>query len=283
MCCSVNWDPIFVLTLIVYTYKEKTINTLSIKISLSVITLVVLAGCGSSNPTVTQIESRSATTVTVFSDGSGVARDISEDVAMVIMTGDIQSGVNNANSSGNAVNAVDLSNVSYQSSNTFGQYSSGPATINGSPVNVSAYESFSGGVSIVYAGSSSGSLIMAGGSPVSNIPAGSFTYTGNNIIGNRDSSYSEDGSFTMNVNFSTGDAAISGSTANSTFGGNGISVNTSDGTFSDSNITMSTNGDPSVSATITGQFHGNGATGVTGIYHDNSSNPLTVGIFAGER
>ena len=258
-------------------------NTFSIKISLSAITLAVLAGCGSSNPTVTQIESRSATTVTVFSDGSGVARDISEDVAMVIMTGDIQSGVNNANSSGDDVNAVDVSNVSYRSSNTFGQYSSGSATINGNAVDLEVYESFSGGVYIVYAGSSSGSLIMAGGNPVSNIPTGSFTYTGNNILGNRDSSYSEDGSFSMNVNFSTGNAAISGSTANSTFGGNGISVNTSDGTFHDSGITMSVNGDPSVPATITGQFNGDGATGVTGMYHDNSSNPLTVGIFAGER
>ena len=254
-------------------------NTFSITISLLAITLVGLSGCGGATPTI----STSAEVMTVFGNGSGVARISDEDATGVLMGSDIQSFVNDVNSTGDEVSAADTSNVTYDHSNTFGDYFAGSATINGSPIDVIEYQSFSRDVVIVYAANNNDSIIATAGAPVTNIPTGSFQYTGTNILANRDASYSEDGSFLMNVNFSTGDAAITGSTATSTFGGTGISVNTSNGTFSDSNITMSLSGGSNRPATITGQFHGNGATGVTGIYHDNSSNPLQVGIFAGER
>ena len=37
------------------------------------------------------------------------------------------------------------------------------------------------------------------------------------------------------------------------------------------------------SGTILGNFHGDGAKGVSGVYYDNSPNPVVAGAIAGSR
>ena len=257
-----------------------------LKSSILVAVTMSLVGCGGAAQTISS-PAPVATTLSVFGDGSGVARMTStssgESGTFSVMAANIQTGVNNVNNNGDSISAVDLSNVTYHSSNAYGKYFTGSATINGIAVNVESYESFSGEVGIAYIVSANANLVMVGGTTATNIPTGSYTYNGTNIIGNRDGSYAEQGTFAMSVDFSNSTAAISGSTASSTFGGTGISINTSTGNFADTGIAMTVNGGASVPASISGQFNGNGATGVTGIYHDNSNNPLTVGMFAGER
>ena len=177
---------------------------------------------------------------------------------------------------------IDPAGVTYSGSNAYGDYYAGTTTLNGVPVNVVFYEDNSGQVFIGYLEGNGQNVALAGGYKVSNIPTGTYNYAGTNIIGFRDGSYFEEGTFAMGVDFANGTASLTGSTASSTIGGSGISVNTSNGTFEGNNLTLSGNG-VSTTASIYGNFHGNGATGVTGLYADNGSTPIVAGAIAGTR
>jgi hypothetical protein len=255
--------------------------------------LAMLAACGGSsdgsaaNPVQSPPNTTAPTQVTesvlqTFGDGAGVARatitESGETYVINLMAPDIQSN------SGDASAVFDPNGIYFVQSNNYGDFYAGRTTVNGTLIDVIIYEDNSQDVAAVYAESSGANVLGALGPEVSNIPSGSYTYAGTNIIGFRDGSYSEDGTFAMNVNFTSKAAQLTGSTASSTIGGSGISINTSDGTFTGNNLTLTESSSGlSTTATIHGNFHGSGATGVTGLYSDNASTPTIAGVIVGTR
>ena len=227
---------------------------------------------GRSNPTPTVLKT--------FGDGAGIARaEITtngQTVSANVMAGDI----NNYNTDPTGV--IDPSSVNYSGSNQYGDFYAGTTTLNGITVDVVYYEDDAGETFIGYLEGNGTNAALAGGYKVSNIPSGTYNYAGTNIIGFRDGSYFEEGTFAMAVDFTNGTAGLTGSTNSSTISGQGIQVNTANGTFSSNNLTLSGNG-LSSSASIYGNFHGSGATGVTGLYADNGNVPVVAGAIAGRR
>ena len=129
------------------------------------------------------------------------------------------------------------------------------------------------------------------GRRVSNIPTGDMdlSYDGLHIITD-DAANSQRGSFTMSVNFADRlvnnltAAAGSGADASMVTGSN-IPINTSHGTFA-GGISLSGQyvGGSAIQGRILGDFHGNGATEVSGIYYDtNTTSPTYGGIIVGSR
>jgi len=239
----------------------------------------LLAACGGGDGTSATLPK--VTTLAVFGDSAGVARVQNDQLTMTVMAPDNQSFKPT-----NDEVAVDTSGLRFVNSNAYGDFYAGTVTINGTPVKTSVYEDDSGQSFILFAYNSQASVLAAFGPNVSNIPAGTHIYNGTNVIGERSTSAGETGTFSMTVNFDAGTAAISGSTSNSTIGGSGIAVNNTTGTFQGSNMNLVVNGyndGKSVSSSIYGSFHGNGAVGVSGIYHDNSSTPVFAGAIAGSR
>jgi hypothetical protein len=262
--------------------------------AIPVIALVTsLSACGGSsdgsavNPTQPpspSVPADRATVLETFDDGSGVLRSVTtaDGFTFVIngITPSVQAAVNSINSGAPAT--VDLINEQFSSSNAYGEFYTGQIIVNGEVVNGVGYADYNGIVSIVYLEGIDGTVLAAGGEKVSNIPSGTYIYNGTNVIGNRDGSYAEQGTFAMGVDFNTGQASINGSTATSTIESSNISVNNSNGTFSSNNVTIGINGTPTP-GTISGNFHGNEAIGVTGVYHDNGGNPVVAGAIAGTR
>jgi len=253
---------------------------------LSLSAIALLTACGgsgdgrSSNPVAPP-----PTVLSTFGDGAGVARATATEngLSLVahVMAADIQ------NFALDYSVAFDTSGVTYQGSNAYGNSYDGYVTANGVQLYLWVFEDNTGEVVMAYASSQYENRALVGGEMVSNIPSGTYVYNGTNIIGLRDGSYFEDGTFAMNVNFGTGTASLSGSTASSTIGGTGISVNTSTGNFSGTNLTLTANdgvNSYNIPATIHGSFHGAGATAVSGLYYDTfSSTPVIAGGIVGTR
>ena len=175
----------------------------------------------------------------------------------------------------------------YVRSNNYGDFHLAAATTGGTPVYGFYYNDFSEPVDLMYLTGNGKAFVGVSGSDVSNIPSGSYSYTGTNIIGVRGTDAVNLGYFTMNVNFTSGTASLAGSTFNgstpsSSIAGSGISINSSDGTFTSNDLTLITPSSNN-SATIHGNFHGSGATGVTALYTDNARTPVFVGAIVGTR
>tara|TARA_B110000503_G_C7109045_1_gene397261 strand:+ start:284 stop:1078 length:795 start_codon:yes stop_codon:yes gene_type:complete len=261
------------------------------KLILAAPCLALLAACGGSNDGSATNPTTDPTTVPTttdpvvlqtFGDGAGIARaKITQNgITMVanVMGANIQSY------SPDPTGVIDPSGVNFSGSNAYGDFYTGTTTINGTQVNILFYEDSSQEVAGAYLVGNGENAAIVLGNEVSNIPSGSYSYTGTNVIGLRDGSYLEDGTFAMNVNFTSSTASLTGSTASSSIGGSGISVNSSDGTFTSNNLTLTeTASGLSTTATIHGNFHGSGATGVTGLYTDNATTPTYAGAIAGTR
>ena len=254
---------------------------MKLKASLAVCSAAMLAACGggssgtSNNPTI------QPTVLKTFTDGAGVAR-VSLTQNNLPMTFNVM-GADIQNYSVDPTAVADISNMTYTSSNQYGDLYSGPVTSNGVTINAIAFVDSSSGAVVVYGQNAYANALAVGGETVSNIPSGVFTYNGTNFIGYRDGSYFEDGTFAMGVDFSNGTGNITGNTPNSTMGGT-ISVNASNGTFSGNNLALTdTFNNLSTTGSINGNFHNAGATGVSGIYYDNGPNPVVAGAIVGSR
>jgi len=128
------------------------------------------------------------------------------------------------------------------------------------------------------------------GSKVTNLPTGDldYTYQGQNLVAatNNTDFNADGGSFSLTVNFDDRSGTISASTNNQavTSLSGPFTVNTETGYFSGDSLSLTA---PNISGTstavITGSFHGDGATGVSGLYYDAGDNPLVNGAIIGSR
>ena len=233
----------------------------------------------------------SAIVLDEFGDGGGIARvsttSDGQTIVQTLIASDIVVGTNEINANGLPQTAVDLAGLTFNRSNQYGDFYSGNITINGITTFVDVYEDSRTNVFAI-GGLQEGEVYasLLGDAP-SNIPSGSFIYNGTNFTSYRNGDFPEVGTFTMNVDFTAGTAALSGSTDTTAIGGTGIVVNTSNGTFTDGPNTVLTFTDSGFQTTydalIDGSFHGSGATGVTGIYTDAGVTPEIVGLIAGSR
>lgn len=252
-----------------------------------VIALVTsLSACvgGSDGSAVNPVEGPGiAKVLAFFDDGDGVATstltlDGETQIANAIVQ-DVYGAVDDINIIGLNITSVTSTNLG---SDGLGTLYEGTSKINGELVNVRKKYTDNGPSWIILAESATISALIAGGAKVSNIPAGSYVYRGTNAVGYRDRSKDEIGTFEMAVDFSSGTANINGSTATSTITGN-MDVNNQTGTFSGNNILLSEVSGAQASGTIFGNFHGDGATAVSGVYYENSLIPVVAGAIAGSR
>jgi hypothetical protein len=123
------------------------------------------------------------------------------------------------------------------------------------------------------------------GASVSAMPTGgSFVYTGQNLVSNTDNTNAGGGSFTMNVNFGTlsGDISAVSVSAGTSLTGEFTFDSDTGYLFGEGLIlTAPVYGDRSVAAVLEGGFHGNGASGVSALYYEDSDTPLVSGAVIG--
>ena len=128
-----------------------------------------------------------------------------------------------------------------------------------------------------------GEIVQAYGDVVSGqVPVGDVTYTGYNLVTTVDQTQIDAGTFTMRVNFQENRGSLSGNGDVSFVEANNIQVNSSTGTFSSEDVRLGYIDGDSTSGFLRGNFHGNGATGVTGLY-GTSGELDAVGVIAGSR
>ena len=128
---------------------------------------------------------------------------------------------------------------------------------------------------------------VAFGPKPTNLPSGNFSYTGWHGITTNLANGGGDGLFTMNVNFSDGTGSYSANTTISAITGlNGnITLDNTTGELSGTNLVLSGSlaglDLTGKTATLVGNFHGNGATDVSGIFF--TDNLDFAGGFLGSR
>ena len=143
------------------------------------------------------------------------------------------------------------------------------------------------GVAIVPGINEEGIMVFAAGTEVSNIPTlGEFNYEGSNFMTNlgEDEIDGDYGSFEATVNFATGKGSINAGFENILVNIDGdFTVDTATGIFVGDDLAINTLGGSVDTATIHGNFHGAGATGMTGIYTPNVEEPHFIGAIAGQQ
>ena len=164
-------------------------------------------------------------------------------------------------------------------------------TVNGTPLVGTVYIGENQAVTIVNLEAGGVNVLAAGGEAIPNVPSGLFTYSGGSIIKslNENGDLYEEGLFTMSVDFD--EAEITAFGAEDIGGDNGvylpvdgptIPVNMSTGEFEFDGLGAYINeGALESGMTIQGTFHGDGATGVSGVFYDNDPTPNYGGAIAG--
>ena len=133
-------------------------------------------------------------------------------------------------------------------------------------------------------------MVIASGTEVSEMPArGEFDYKGSNfaiegLSEDNDDIYEAYGTFDATVNFATGKGSIDLGFENIPVNIDGdFNVDTATGIFVGDDLEINSIGGTFDTATIHGNFHGVGASGMTGIYTDNAAEPDLIGAIAGHQ
>ena len=130
-------------------------------------------------------------------------------------------------------------------------------------------------------------IAVAFGPKATNLPSGNFSYTGYHGITTNLTNAGSDGLFTMNVNFSDGTGSYSANTttAGATGLNGNITLDNTTGELSGTNLVLSGSlGGLDLTgktATLVGNFHGDGATDVSGVFF--TDNLDFAGGFLGNR
>lgn len=259
------------------------------------VSAVLLGGCGGGG-TSTTLPVATAAVLETFGDGGGVIRVTEPDADPSLAVSAISSStgatvrtvrIANANSAAAAFNEsdflVDFDDLNVFLTDSLGDYYSGTATIAGQTATISAFKDRTAGTTIISAYDGSDKTVIASGTAVSNIPSGTYTYNGTNLVARMDNSWQARGTFTMNVDFGAGTGTLSGNSTGTVTSINGsVSINTTTGEYSGTGLTI-VSPDGTTNAKIYGSFHGNGATGVSGIYFEDATTPLINGAIVGAR
>ena len=260
---------------------------MKLKATLALSAVALLAACGGGSSGVTNNPTTSFNTVRVFSDNAGVARGVSSDGTQgYVLIPDVAFFVQTSNS----LTAQDLANVQVsdfpvvQVLNTNANLRQGAMTVDGVVINVTAIEDLGGKAEAAFM-EIPGYLnaLLVNGTQPTNLPSGAFRYQGTMGTGIRsvNNPLPQIGSFTLDANFSTNSFSISGSTLSDTLSGSGV-INNATGTINSNNLSMVTSG-TNRTATLYGQFHGNAATSVSGLFHSNEADPRYAGFIVGSR
>ncbi|MFZ9133200.1 MAG: hypothetical protein ACO21B_08240 [Gemmobacter sp.] len=78
-------------------------------------------------------------------------------------------------------------------------------------------------------------------------------------------------------------ASMTAQTADFSVAGDGLVVDMTTGALSGGALQITGFGGGAVSARLQGNLHGDGATGVSGIFHENAATPRLTGALAGGR
>ena len=124
---------------------------------------------------------------------------------------------------------------------------------------------------------------QAFGAPAQALPSGRHDYTGLHLVGLAGDAGLQQGSFVLSVDFDRARAAIAAQSDSFQMSGSGIVVNMDAGTLSGGALSLSGVGPGLVPVRLEGTLHGNGATGVSAIYHEDAPLPRVMGAIAGSR
>ena len=133
---------------------------------------------------------------------------------------------------------------------------------------------------------SAGTGYVVTGAPLMLAPAGSQTYTGLTEIFESGGGVvsQEAGDVTLNVNFATGVASITGATTNYVFSSSNMTVDTNSGNFYADNGKIGRRSGAQVDANIAGAIYGTTGLGAGGVVHsDLDADTGFIGAFAATR
>jgi hypothetical protein len=249
-----------------------------------------LAACGggssgvSNNPTsFNSLPNQELTTIISNQDGSGVASAYRLGNSYVIYANQL------ADLDLNAQTNIDPNNLTVLEEGADYAFLEGSYVSNGNEKYLFVYAKQIGTDETLIAGlarnanAPGGEIVQAYGDVVSGqVPVGDVTYRGYNLVTATDQTQIDSGTFTMRVNFQNNTGSLSGSGEISFVDATSIAVNSSNGTFSSDAVRLGYIDGESTSGFLRGNFHGNGATGVTGIY-GNTGELTVVGVIAGSR
>ena len=258
--------------------------------------LLVTNGCGgggnsgSSGSPATDQDPVRGKVLWIFGNGDGVARaENSSATVHTIATGitDVVNFVNNNNSDSSTLNSganslPELFNDSNEADVlTYGITYRGVIEQNMVFANAIGYRSRDSRTLFYIIEATEGRGMYVLGEKLSNIPLGTFGYNGFNVLveNTYQGSSLEYGTFNMSVDFTREVGSVSAITTNSRLAGS-FNVDGEEGYIFGSNLNFTVN-NRNRSASIYGSFHSNGASAVTGVYHENVSNPRYQGAIVG--
>lgn len=251
--------------------------------------VLALAACGGSSTSSSMnfVDIDNQNIAKTFADGSGILRvkatadgvtDTSSIFAPNYRTYNTNTGILPVDVDAAGVEVISFSDGFTQ----YGEYGQVNYRYNGSLNTMFIYVTDSEDAGVILVEGPLAHAASSFGPEIISLPNGSFTYRGDIFTKSRSETGIEEGTFFLIANFTTRTATIEAQTATTQLSGTNLLIN-STGEISGANLTMSVPGQTSTSAGLEGNFHGQGARGVSGIYYNNSSNPTHIGAFAGTR
>lgn len=260
-------------------------------ITYSAIAIIFLAGCGGSGVTTNVTDGPQQTSLATFTDGFSVVRRV--DTGSSLASAATVNTVSTARVPTTEIPDDDpfkiaVSDLTLLTTTANGKIYTGNVTLNGDVYSVRMFTEDNSSTQLISALNTADSekwTIVSGDAP-SNLPSVIATYAGQNLISNTDNTNPGGGSFTMSVDFANNSGSLSAiSTAASSSLSGSFNIDPSTDYFSGNNLTltaMALSGGTS-NAIIYGSFHGNGATGVSGLYYDDAAAPLVNGAIIGTK
>lgn len=243
---------------------------------LSVAAISFVSACGGA----TTSDSVSFQTLSVFSDGAGVARGTNgQGGELYYIAPNIVADVAASNASG-PVDRIDINDYPVMSQSA--GYNIRQGVLEGATVLV-AERIGSGSAQLIYIFDNSFSVIAAGvQSQPRNMPTGSHTYNGIYGVGLRDGGFAELGTAAMTANFTNGTFTLSASSTDTSLSGSGF-IDVSNGRISGGTLAFTDVDFGSYTATTYGSIGGANGTEAAGVWHTNDNDPDFAGAYAVSR
>lgn len=250
-----------------------------LRYSTAIVATLVLSACGGGggSPEV------SYKAVRIFSDGSGVAVGTSDDGSKaMVLAPEIGAIVAIDSSSSDSDDLdIELEDFPIIGSTANAIIRQGAISSDGITQNLLIYETGNGedGFAFVTMPEYGIEYYLSAGETLSNVPSGSFTYRGDQMIKSYQTSsgINQVGTAEILIDFDNKTFAYTGQTQTTSLTGSGI-LEPAQGRFTDVSATLNV-GAQQHNATIHGLLHGNGASSATGVIHSNEATPLYGGAF----